>query len=216
MFYYPVMLDLRDRKCLIVGGGVIALRKVVGLLRAQARVTVISPEFTKKFKRFSAKIEMVQKTFAIQDITSDCAVVIAATNCESINTLVSERTRELNIPCNVVDEPSHCSFIVPAVVRRGDISVAISTNAASPRFSKFIKKKIGETVTVEYAKIAELMSEIRLFLKKNCPDQSKRFAIWEFIFEHDPVDRVHQIGIESYRKNVFEEIEKFLYCGRLK
>lgn len=205
------MLDLRDRKCLIIGGGTIALRKVTGLLRAQARVTVISPDFSKKFKRFCQKIEMVHKLFDIHDITPDCAVVIAATSIEKINKLVSERARELNIPCNVVDQTALCSFIVPAIVRRGDISVAISTNAASPRFSKFLKKKIGETIPVEYAIIAELMSEIRLYLKENCPVQGKRYAIWEHIFEHDPVNQLQMIGIELYRKNVFEEIKKLIY-----
>jgi siroheme synthase-like protein len=205
------MLDLRDRKCLIVGGGTIALRKVVGLLRTQARVFVISPEFTKGFKRFKEKIELVHKSFEIQDITPDCAVVIAATNIEKINYQVSERARALNIPCNVVDQPDQCSFIVPAVVRRGNISVAISTNAASPCFSKFIRKKIGETITLEYAMIAELMSEIRLYLKKNCIDQGKRFKIWKHIFEYDPVDKIQKIGIESYRKKIFEEIEKMIH-----
>lgn len=211
MFYYPVMLDLRDRKCLIVGGGTIALRKVVGLLRTEARVFVISPEFTNNFKRFKEKIVMVHKTFETQDITPDYAVVIAATNIEKVNHQVFERARELNIPCNVVDQPDHCSFIVPAVVRRGNISVAISTNAASPRFSKFIKKKIGETITLEYATIAELMSEVRLFLKKNCHDQGKRFAIWERIFEQDPVGQLQKIGIDSYRKNIFQEIENMIH-----
>lgn len=207
------MLDLRDRKCLIVGGGTIALRKVTGLLRAQARVFVVSPEFTKNFKRFNDKIVMVQKPFDIHDITPDCAVVVAATNLEKINKLVSERARELNIPCNVVDQPDLCSFIVPAVVRRGDISVAMSTNAASPRLSKFLKKKIGETITIDYAMIAALMAEVRLFLKKNCPDQSKRFAIWEHIFKQDPVEKLQKIGIESYRKHIFEEIENVLKEG---
>jgi siroheme synthase-like protein len=210
LFYYPVSLDLRDRKCLIVGGGTIALRKVVGLLRAQARVFVISPEFAKGFKRFKEKIVLVNKSFESEDITPDCAVVIAATNIETINHQVCECARGYNIPCNVVDQPDHCSFIVPAVVRRGTISVAISTNAASPRFSKFIKKKVGETITVEYAIIAELMSDIRFYLKRNCQDQGKRFAIWEHIFEHDPVNTLQKVGIASYRKNIFEEIEKMI------
>ncbi len=210
MFYYPAMLDLRGRKCLIIGGGTIALRKVAGLLRARARIVLISPDYTKRFKRFSGKIEMLIKPFEIQDITSDCAVVIAATNSDKINRDVSERARELNIPCNVVDQPDLCSFIVPAVVRRGDISVAISTNASSPRFSKFLKKKIGETITVEYAMVTELLAEVRLYLKKNCPDQGKRFAIWEHICEYDPVDQLKKFGIELYRKQIFNEIEKMI------
>jgi glutamate-1-semialdehyde 2,1-aminomutase/precorrin-2 dehydrogenase/sirohydrochlorin ferrochelatase len=210
MYYYPVMLELQNRKCLIVGGGIIALRKVTGLLRAQANIVVVSPEFEKRFRRFRNNIVMIQKSFEISDITSDCAVVIAATNSDKINKMVSVRARELNIPCNVVDQPDLCSFIVPAVIRRGAISVAISTNAASPRFSKYLKKKIGETVTTDYARIAGLMSEVRLFLKNNCPDQRKRFALWESIFEHDPVDEMQKNGFESYRMSVFNLIAKVL------
>ncbi len=210
MFYYPVMLELRNRKCLVVGGGIIALRKVTGLLRAKASVVVVSPEFEKRFRRFKNNIVMIQKPFDIGDVTADCAVVIAATNVDKINRMVSDRARELNIPCNVVDQPELCSFIVPAVVRRGSVSVAISTNASSPRFSKYLKKKIGETVTMDYALIAGIMSEVRLFLKKNCPNQRKRFAIWESVFEYDPVDKLRIIGIESFRKSVFDTIAKEL------
>lgn len=212
MYYYPVMLDLQNRKCLIVGGGIIALRKVTGLLRAQARVVVVSPEFEKRFRRFKNMIVMIQKPFDTGDVTPDCAVVIAATNIDKINRQVSERAGELNIPCNVVDQPDLCSFIVPAVIRRGAISVAVSTNAASPRFSKYLKKKIGETVTTDYARIAALMSEVRLFLKNNCRDQRIRFALWESIFELDPVDQIRYNGFESYKKSVFgilaEKLEK--------
>jgi uroporphyrin-III C-methyltransferase/precorrin-2 dehydrogenase/sirohydrochlorin ferrochelatase len=204
------MLELQNRKCLIAGGGIIALRKVTGLLRAQASVVVVSPEFEKRFRRFKNNIVMIRKPFDIEDITPDCAIVIAATNVDKINRMVSERARELNIPCNVVDQPDLCSFIVPAVIRRGAVSVAISTNAASPRFSKYLKKKIGETVTMDYAIIAGLMSEVRLFLKMNCPNQRKRFAIWESIFKHDPVDKLRINGFESFRKNIFDTIAEEL------
>jgi uroporphyrin-III C-methyltransferase/precorrin-2 dehydrogenase/sirohydrochlorin ferrochelatase len=207
------MLELKNRTCLIVGGGVIALRKVTGLLRAQATIVVVSPEFEKRFRRFRNSIVMIQKTFESTDITNDCAVVIAATNSNAINRMVSQRARELNIPCNVVDQPDLCSFIVPAVIRRGAISVAISTNAASPRFSKYLKKKIGETVTNDYARIAGLMAEVRLLLKNNCPVQRKRFALWERIFEQDPVDEMQKNGFESYRMSILNSISEELTKG---
>lgn len=208
MFYYPVMLDLRDRMCLVVGGGRIALRKVVGLLRTHARVTVVSPEFNKRFNRFNQLITMVQKRFDIQDIPANCAIVIAATNVQDVNKIIFDRSRELNIPCNVVDQPDLCSFIVPAVIRRGDISVAVSTNASSPRFSKYVKKKIADTLTMEYAQIASFLSDVRLMLKEQCPDQRKRFAIWEMIFEHDPLECVKSAGIERYKHDMLKKIEK--------
>ncbi len=210
MYYYPVMLDLQKRKCLIAGGGLIALRKVTGLLRAGADVVVVSPEFEQRFRRFKNSIVMIQKPFDPEDITPDCAIVIAATNVDKINKMVSERARVLNIPCNVVDQPELCSFIVPAVIRRGAVSVALSTNAASPRFSKYLKKKIGEAVTTDYAIIAALMAEVRLFLKRNCPDQRKRFAIWDIIFETDPIDNLHNYGFESFRQSIFDMISEKL------
>jgi siroheme synthase-like protein len=204
------MLDLRGRKCLVAGGGRIALRKVIGLLRTQASVTVVSPEFNKRFNRFSHLITMVQKGFDIQDIPADCAIVIAATNVQDVNKIIFDQARELNIPCNVVDQPDLCSFIVPAVIRRGDISVAVSTNASSPRFSKYIKMKIAETLTMEYAQIAAFLSDVRILLKNQCPDQRKRFAIWEMIFEDEPLECVKNTGIEIYRQDILKKIEKIL------
>jgi siroheme synthase-like protein len=153
---------------------------------------------------------MIQKSFEIADISKDCAVVIAATNDEMVNRVIFNRSRELNIPCNVVDQPDLCSFIVPAIIRKGDVSVAISTNAASPRFSKYVKKKIAETLTMEYAQIAAFLSGIRLLLKERCPDQRKRFAIWEMIFERDPIEYIRNNGIETYKNDILEKIEVLL------
>jgi siroheme synthase-like protein len=189
-----------------VGGGKIALRKVIGLLRADARVVVVSTEFIKKFNRFKNNITMVHRPFDINDINNDCAVVIAATNSETVNASVFKRAKELNIPCNVVDQPDLCSFIVPAIIRRGDVSIAISTNAASPRFSKYVKKKIGDAVPLEYGEIAAFMASIRLLLKQRCHDQRKRFAIWEMIFEEDLQESISQNGFESYKSEMLQKI----------
>jgi siroheme synthase-like protein len=112
----------------------------------------------------------------------------------------------LNIPCNVVDQPDLCSFIVPAIIRRGDVSIAISTNAASPRFSKYVKKKIGDAVPLEYGEIAAFMAEIRLLLKKRCQDQRRRFAIWEMIFEEDPQEFISRNGFDAYKNEMLRKI----------
>jgi siroheme synthase-like protein len=189
-----------------VGGGKIALRKVIGLLRADAKVVVVSTEFIKKFDRFKNNITMVHRPFDIKDITNDCAVVIAATNSETVNASVFNCAKELNIPCNVVDQPDLCSFIVPAIIRRGDVSIAISTNAASPRFSKYVKKKIGDAVPLEYGEIAAFMAEIRLLLKKRCQDQRRRFAIWEMIFEEDPQEFISRNGFDAYKNEMLRKI----------
>ncbi|NLD99313.1 MAG: bifunctional precorrin-2 dehydrogenase/sirohydrochlorin ferrochelatase [Fibrobacter sp.] len=210
MYYYPVMLDLKRKKCLVAGGGKVALRKVIGLLRAQASIIVISPEFSKHFHRFSNKVNMIRREIEESDITKDLALVIAATNIHNVNEMISGRANALNVPCNVVDQPDLCSFIVPAIVRRGDVTVAVSTNAASPRLSKYIKNKVSNVIGSEYSGIASCMAKVRLILREHCNNQAMRFALWEQIFETDPVVFIQKHGLAEYQKYIDNILSEYI------
>ncbi|HIJ60611.1 MAG TPA: bifunctional precorrin-2 dehydrogenase/sirohydrochlorin ferrochelatase [Nitrospirae bacterium] len=138
--YYPVFLDLTEKDCLVVGGGKVAERKILSLLKAKAKVTVISEEITRLLKRKSEKgqIKFIQKKFQIEDIR-DFFVIIAATSDPETNRLISQKAPFL---VNVVDNPSISNFIVPSILSKKHLTIAISTEGISPALSAQIKEDL--------------------------------------------------------------------------
>jgi siroheme synthase-like protein len=203
------MLDLRGKECLVVGGGRVAVRKVIGLLRAEASVTVVALSFNKHFRRLASHLTMVERLFSVHDITSAFALVIGATNSSEVNRAISERAAALNIPCNIVDCPELCSFIVPAVVRRGDITIALSTGGNSPRLSRHIKGRIAETLGPEYAQLASYMKEVRTRIRAIFTESHIRSTFWENLFDVDPAEYIHQHGWPEFRKRTEQLIDEF-------
>ncbi|MCX8069022.1 MAG: bifunctional precorrin-2 dehydrogenase/sirohydrochlorin ferrochelatase, partial [Thermodesulfovibrionales bacterium] len=138
--YYPVFLNISGKDCLVIGGGKIAERKMLSLLKAEAKITVISETLTKKLKNEFEKgnIRFIQKSFDIEDIKT-AFLVIAATSDNETNKLIA-----LNSPflVNVVDNPTLSNFIVPSVVSKKPLTIAISTEGSSPSFASVIKKDI--------------------------------------------------------------------------
>ncbi|MAG13347.1 MAG: siroheme synthase [Spirochaetales bacterium] len=141
MAMYPVFLKLKDKECLVVGGGKVALRKVHGLLAAGARVTVIAPRLETALRDMTGtgKIASNERPYRSEDLTS-CAVVIAATDSAQVNHRIFRDAQNARILANVVDDPEHCDFYVPSIVKRGDLQVAISTSGKAPLFAKRLRK----------------------------------------------------------------------------
>lgn len=209
MSFYPVMLDLCGRDCLVVGGGRIALRKITGLLRADASVTVIATHFNPHFLLLAKRITMVTRPFSENDIQKKYALVIGATDKSSINIAISRKAAELGIPCNIVDQPELCSFIVPAVVNRGNITIAVSTNATSPRLSRYIKRKIANTIGTEYIQLSSYMAEIRTHVRSLLSNPQYRCLFWKEIFEVDPTEFIQQYGWKEFCARTDRLINKF-------
>jgi precorrin-2 dehydrogenase/sirohydrochlorin ferrochelatase len=132
--YYPVFLDLRGKPCVVVGGGRVAERKALALLAAGARLTVVSPALTVRLRKEKdgGRLRHVERAFRPGDLRG-AFLVIAATDDEKVNEAVAARK---DLLVNVVDRPEHCTFIVPASVRRGPLHVAISTSGSSPYLRK--------------------------------------------------------------------------------
>lgn len=160
--YFPVFLDLKDKLCLVIGGGKVAERKVENLLKAGARVRVISPEVTHILKRLAeeSKIEWEKRMYKEGDLDS-VWLVIAATNDPETQRKIYKEAEEKRIFCNVVDVPEFCSFIVPSVVRRGPLTIAISTSGVSPAVAKRIRENLEELIGEEYVSYLELMENLR-------------------------------------------------------
>ena len=160
--YYPVSLNVHGRKCLVVGGGKVALRKIKSLLEHGAKVEAISPEFCQELKELAknGKMKDTQRGYAPGDITG-VFLVIAATNENDINNSVADEAHRQNILINVVDDPSRSNFILPSYLSRGDITISVSTNSASPALARKIRTKLEQNFGDEYTDLAALIKEIR-------------------------------------------------------
>lgn len=172
MKYYPVFLDVRGKRCVVVGGGEVAQRKVEVLLKAGAYVEVISPDITEKLARWKeeGRIKYIKKSYAPGDLKG-AFLVIASTDSNETNRKVASECQSSNIPVNVVDDPEKCTFILPSIVERGDLLIAISTSGSSPALSKRIRQELEGIYGDEYAQFLDIMRKIRLSILKN-PERS--------------------------------------------
>ncbi len=162
MGYYPVFLDLDKTRCLVIGGGIIAERKVEALLAAGGEVTLISPELTAALYALEAagRLTVQQRPYQRGDLDT-VSLVIAATDDPTLQQQIAADAKQANILCNIVDQPALCSFIVPAVVQQGDLTIAVSTNGASPVLAKKIRQDLTEQFGSEYAVALRLLRRIR-------------------------------------------------------
>lgn len=172
MAYYPIVMNLTDCKCLVVGGGEVALRKAQSLAEAGARVTVIAPDVLGDIESLDG-VQVEKRSWQPGD-ASGYTLVIAATDDPVLNAEVSAEARAKNILVNVVDDPELCSFIVPACVRRGDLLIAVTTCGKSPALSKRIRMDIENSYGPEYAEFVDLLGELRGQVKMRYAEQRDR------------------------------------------
>jgi precorrin-2 dehydrogenase/sirohydrochlorin ferrochelatase len=156
---YMVNLSLKGREALVVGGGEIARRKVVDLLAAQARVTVVAPRICDGIVAI-AEVRAHRRPYRAEDI-GDAFVAIAATDDEDLNARISRDATARNVLVNVVDRPALCTFTVPATVHRGDLTIAISTDGGCPALSSILREELEGRYGPEYGPLVALFSELR-------------------------------------------------------
>ena len=162
MGYYPICLDMRGKRCLVIGGGPVAERKVDGLLGAEAIVTVISPSITERLRRWRAegKLRHVERLCQSGDLEG-YNLVFVATDDKEISAMVAKKGHERRVWVNAADDPAHCDFILPAVLRRGQLLVAITTGSLSPALSRAIREELEAYFTEDYGTLAEIVGEVR-------------------------------------------------------
>ena len=175
MRYYPVCLDIKGRPCTVVGGGAVAERKVEGLVKAGAVVTVISPRATKRILSLAraGSVTHVRRGYRTGDLAGS-ALVVCASGSRAVNLAAHKEAAGVNIPVNVVDDPGRCSFIIPSVVDRGSLLVAISTSGKCPLLAKTLRKGLEKTLGPEYAPFVELLGAVRNKLLKNGANSVKK------------------------------------------
>jgi precorrin-2 dehydrogenase/sirohydrochlorin ferrochelatase len=162
MAYYPIFVELKDIPCVVVGGGPEAQRKVEGLLGAGAKVTVVSPELTKSLQKMLADgdIECVKREYQEGDI-DPYHIVMVATDDGAVNSEISAEGRRKRIWVNAADDIPNCDFILPAVIRRGAITLAASTGGASPALARRLREELEAYLTEEMPALADLLKEVR-------------------------------------------------------
>ena len=167
MGYYPIFLEMKDRRCVVIGGGAVAERKVEGLVAVGANVTVIAPGITDGLKELlkQGAIRHVAREYQAGDRAGYDLVFVATDNSE-INAAVSNEARSLRIWVNSADDPDHCDFILPAVIRRGDLAVAVSTDGMSPAVTRVIREELDQYFTADYASFVQIAGEVRRELRE--------------------------------------------------
>ena len=176
---FPIFLDLRGKKVLIVGGGHVALRKAERLAPYGASITAVAPGFAPGFAALSG-VTALERRFQPGDVEGS-ALVIAATDDAELNAAVSELCAWEGIPVNVVDDLALCSFVFPALVRRGELSVGISTGGASPSAAQYIRRLVEEQVPDGFEEILDFLAARRAQLKSALPAE-RRSAAYAALF----------------------------------
>ena len=175
MGLYPVFLILKNKSCLVVGGGAVAERKIKSLLEAEAVVTLVSPTGTDQIQQLAAsgELEWFERSFREDDL-DEVFLVVAATNSKMTNKAIFEASERRNIPVNAVDEPEHCSFFVPARIIRGDLQVAVSTSGKAPYFARKLKEHLESLLYVELEQDLEKIHASRMNIINTIQDEKEK------------------------------------------
>ncbi|MBI1993404.1 MAG: bifunctional precorrin-2 dehydrogenase/sirohydrochlorin ferrochelatase [Deltaproteobacteria bacterium] len=168
MAYYPIFLNLTGQPCIVIGGGAVAERKMEGLLQAGARITVVSPALTSKLISLAARgaVRHICRQYQSGDLR-DHALAFVATDDPEISREVAREGRDLGVWVNAADDPAHCDFILPSVLRRGELVVAVATGGSSPALSRAIREELEAYITEDYAALTEIVAEVRQKLKEH-------------------------------------------------
>lgn len=203
MRYYPIFLDIKGRPCVVIGGGKVAERKVLSLLDAGAKVLVISPRVTSTLKRLVAKRKITHcpKTYESGDLKG-FSLAYSATNNKTVNLKVYEEAKREGVILNVVDAPELCNFIVPSIVERGDLLIAISTSGKSPAMAKRIRERLERGFGAEYATFLTLMGAVRDRLLKKGKGSARNKRVFERL--------VNSSLLGWIKKGKKKEIDRFL------
>ena len=204
--FYPVFLDLRGRRAVVIGGDAVAEQKVRGLVAAGAHVTLVSPDVTPALTDLGRRgaIELRRRGYHDGDLAG-AWLAIAAVN-RTVNAAVWAEAERLGVPLNAVDDLEHSSFIAPAIHREGDITVAVSTGGKSPALAVRLRQRIARLVGRAEARLCALLGELRPELAARVPDARGRTALWYAIVDSDVIDFVRRGDIEGARGRIEELI----------
>ena len=201
MKYYPVFLDITEKPCAVVGGGEVALRKTQRLLQCHARVRVITEELSPDWKTLQGKdgLHFIRGEYESSHIEG-MFLVIGATNRRDVNERIFQDARERHILVNIVDDPMRCDFILPSLVERGDLSVAVSTGGKSPAMAKHLREELENILGTEYEIALEILGDIRRIVREQNQPSRDNQKIFTQLISSDMLHLIREKDWNSLRK----------------
>lgn len=208
--FYPVYLNLKGKRVVVIGGGEVAERKVASLLDTGASVTVVSPDVTARLASLvnAGLIEWHQRPY----LEGDCraaVLVLSAADDSVVNEAVWNEARSLGVFVNTADDPARCDFIMPAVVRRGDLAVAISTGGTSPALAARLRRKLSRIIGPEYARLANLLARVRPEILRRVDTVEDRKTLNYRILDSDVLSLLRDNNVSGAEHRLREIIEDF-------
>jgi len=203
--YYPLFLDLQHRNVVVVGGGPVAERKVNALLSCHARVKLISPTITQGLKKIvrQGKVQWHPRPFRRADLRG-AFLIFAATDDPKMNYLMTASARKGHQLVNVANLPGESNFLVPAVVRRGELLIAVSTSGYSPALAKKIRQELERSFGHEFSRFLEILGKVRKALMASIPHQSQRKKILNRLIYSEVLDLLRTGHLDSAKKRIQE------------
>ena len=203
--YYPIYLDIEGRNVVIIGGGNVCARIAETMMNYGARVTIVSPEFTEEIEKWAGEgcLQLSRKKYDERDLEG-AKIVIASTDDEAVNTQIAADCRRRRIPVNVVDVTPLCEFIVPAIIEKGSIQIAISTGGKSPALARTLKEELQRAIGPEYDEVNQTMGSLRDAAKKTLPTDIDRKKFFDGII----AEGILQMLRDGRRREAYEVIAR--------
>lgn len=207
MTYFPFYCDIEKKKWLLVGGGKVAAGKFSRLIAFTREITVIAPEISDEIKNAACSetsflerdgVRLFERDFRTADL-DDADIVVAATDDKALNAQIASLCRERRIPVNAVDDPENCDFIFPAIIKKGRLTVSVSTNGASPVYAAMLKKQINDSLPEDIDLILEKMAALRKIVPEKYPSlsQHERGMIYKRALSELLEDSGAEVDIET-------------------
>ncbi|OEF98764.1 precorrin-2 dehydrogenase/sirohydrochlorin ferrochelatase family protein [Desulfuribacillus alkaliarsenatis] len=215
--FYPIFLRIKDKLCVVVGGGNVAERKVMTLLEDGAKVKVISPDITKTLSALAeaGEVEWKPRYYEVGDLLG-AFLVYAATNSQEVNQQVYTDAQKHSILVNTIDNQELCDFIVPSRIDKGKLQICISTSGASPALAKQIREELEEHFCDEYQMFLDWMQQLREWLLKNEPDEQTRRQIFKQAVQSPILELLREQRIEEARAIIHSYTKELILtdqCG---
>ncbi|HEX7155226.1 MAG TPA: bifunctional precorrin-2 dehydrogenase/sirohydrochlorin ferrochelatase [Thermoanaerobaculia bacterium] len=203
--YYPIYLDIESRDVVIIGGGNVCARKAETMMKYGARVTIVSPEFTDEIEGWAAEgcLALKRKAYDAGDLTG-ANIVIASTDDTRVNEQIAADCRARRIPVNVVDVTPLCEFIVPAIIEKGSVQIAVSTGGRSPALARTLKEDLQRMIGPEYAEVNDMLGTLRDGAKAVLPTDVDRKRFFDGIIADGVLEKLR----EGHRREAFETIAR--------
>lgn len=210
MDLFPVFMSIRDRSCLVVGGGEVAVRKVSLLREAGARVTVVAPQLAPELQHWAEEGTIAHRAGGFEPADLDgCMLVIAATDDKAVNEEVSHLAQERNLPVNVVDNPKLCTFVVPSIIDRSPVQIAVSTGGSSPVLARLLRTRLESVIPAAYGRLGKLAEDFRNKVKARFGDVNQRRAFWEKVLQGP----IAELVFSGKEEDAEREMEKAIAEG---